>query len=205
LQSDPKSKKFTNENIVLEQVRDVLKAIQIPEDVLSQILVHLKNTHEAEKAFHHETIKSLHNESKKLDKKLDDLLELLLDKSITKTMYDRKHSQLVNRRQEINNLLEQHHSGREKFKMSVATLVTLASKAPELFDRSNTEEKCQLMGYVFSNLELNGAKLQYSLKKLLDMFVSLGSYQEWLPRIKSGVARDDILYVYNYRTYENFS
>lgn len=54
--------------------------------------------------------------------------------------------------------------GDEKFRIAVSTLLMLASKAAEIFDRSTTEEKRQLIGYVFSNLELEGGKLRYALK-----------------------------------------
>ncbi len=100
-------------------------------------------------------------------------------------MYDRKHSQLIQRRHEINQSLEQHHAGDESFKIAVTTLVTLASKAAELFDRSTTKEKRQLIGYVFSNLELEGGKLRYSLKKPFDMFVDLEPYKKWLGYLDS--------------------
>lgn len=95
-------------------------------------------------------------------------------------MYDRKHAQLVQRRYEINELLERHHSGNEQFKMAVSILVTLASKAAELFDRSQTDEKRQLMGYVFSNLELEGEKLRYTLNTPFNYLQDLGDYKEWL-------------------------
>ncbi|MDH5723806.1 MAG: hypothetical protein OEY94_10870 [Alphaproteobacteria bacterium] len=58
-------------------------------------------------------------------------------------------------------------------------MVTLASQAADLFDRSTTEEKRKLIGYVFANLELEGQKLRFSLKKPFDLFVDLTSCQEW--------------------------
>ena len=106
-------------------------------------------------------------------------------------MHDRKYSQLVQRRQEINDLLERHHSGDDPFKMAVSTLVTLASKAYDIFECWAVDEKRQLMGYVFSNLELEGSELQFSLKKPFDLFVDLGSYQEWLPRKGSNLRPGD--------------
>jgi len=96
-------------------------------------------------------------------------------------MYNRKNTQLVNRQHEINTLLEQHHSGNEQFKIALTSLITLASSAYDIFESSTIDEKRQLIGYVFSNLELEGAKLRYTLKKPFDLFVDLTSYQEWLP------------------------
>ena len=100
---------------------------------------------------------------------------------ITKDIYDRKHTQLVNRQHEVGTLLEQHHSGDEQFKIALTNLVSLASKAYDIFERSTNEEKRQLMGYVFSNLGLEGAKLRFSLKPPFNLFTDLTTYQEWLP------------------------
>ncbi len=78
-------------------------------------------------------------------------------------------------------MLERHHSGDEQFRIAVSTMILLASKAAEIFDRSETEEKRQLIGYVFSNLELKGSTLSYSLKKPFNLLVDLASCKEWLP------------------------
>lgn len=35
------------------------------------------------------------------------------------------------------------------------------------------------------NLQMEGAKLRYTLKKPFNLFVDLGSYKEWLPFVES--------------------
>ena len=70
-------------------------------------------------------------------------------------------------------------------------LVMLAYKAAEIFDRSTTNEKRQLMGYLFSNLELEGSKLRYALKTPFNLFINLDGYKEWLPGSDSNQRQDD--------------
>ena len=181
---DPEStnkKIWVKEQDVLNQIKGVFKSIQIPADVLAEILDSLRKTHEAEKEYHHAAIKALHDESKTIDRMLDNLTDRLLDESITRNIYTQKLTQLSNRRQEINLQLEQHHSGNEQFKIALGSLVTLASHAYEIFESSTNEEKRELIGYVFSNLQLEGAKLRYTLSSPFDLFVDLDSYQKWLP------------------------
>lgn len=178
--SDPEKRIWTREVDVLDQIRDVFKSIQIPESIMRDILDQLKKTHDSEKQFHTASIESLNRENTLVTSRLDALLDEYLDKSITKDMYDRKHSQLIQRRQEIQEMLERHHSGDEQFRIAVSTMIMLASKAAEIFDCSQTEEKRQLIGYVFSNLELKGSTLCYSLKKPFNLLVDLASCKEWL-------------------------
>ena len=109
--------------------------------------------------------------------------------SNTKDIYDRKYNQLVQRRIEINELLEQHHEGNENFKIAATALVTLTSKASDIFDCSTTEEKRQLISYVFSNLELEGSKLVYTLKTPFNLFVDIGKCQKWLPEQDSNILK----------------
>ncbi len=189
--ADVKRKVWTNENVALDQIGDIFKSIQIPEDVMAYITEHLKKTHQSEKDFHQSSIKGLRNEADGITKKLDRLLEVLMDESITKDTYNRKHGQLIQRRQEINELLERHHAGDEQFRIAVSTLVTLASKAYDIFERSTIDEKHQLIGYVFSNLQMDGRKLRYTLKAPFNLFVDLVGYKEWLPGPDSNQRPDD--------------
>jgi hypothetical protein len=60
---------------------------------------------------------------------------------ITRDIYDRKHQQIAERQQEINYLLQDSHEADSRFKIALSGLIFLASKAPDLFDRSNNAEK----------------------------------------------------------------
>ncbi len=95
-------------------------------------------------------------------------------------MYHKKHQDMTQRQFEINRKLEGHHEGNDQFKIALSMLVTLASRAWEIFQSSTIDEKRQLMGYVFSNLELEGSTLRYTLRKPFDLFVNLTPNQKWL-------------------------
>ena len=51
--------------------------------------------------------------------------------------------------------------------------------AYDLFESSKIEQKRKLINYVFSNLELKGATLRYSLKKPFDLMVDCTTHSEW--------------------------
>lgn len=104
--SDPEKKIWTREADVLEQIKDVFKAIQMPEGVMQDILDQLKKSHDSEKQFHTASIEALNRESALVSNRIEALMDAFLDKSITKDIYDRKNSQLIQRRQEIHEMLE---------------------------------------------------------------------------------------------------
>jgi hypothetical protein len=69
------------------------------------------------------------------------------------------------------------------FKTTVRTAFGLANKTSELFESLKTSEKRELITFVFLNLSLRGAKLDYELRKPFDMMVNLHRRDEWLPTI----------------------
>ncbi len=183
--SDPAKKLWVKEETVLSQIRAVLSSIRIPEEVMAEITGHLRTSHDAEVAFHHDRIGTLEAESRDLRAKLDRLTDLLLDEGITRDMYDRKHREIAERQRQIGEQLQDSHEADSEFKMALSGLLSLASKAADLFESSNNAEKRSLIGFTFSNLQLEGATLKYSLRKPFDMFVDLNTRQKWLPELDS--------------------
>jgi hypothetical protein len=56
----------------------------------------------------------------------------------------------------------------------------LASRAAELFARSKVEQKRELIAFVFSNLQLRGKKLEFSMRSPFDLMVDRADYSSWL-------------------------
>ena len=105
---------------------------------------------------------------------------LLSQRRITQDEYDRKARQLKERQSEIAMRIEQHQKGEGDFRTTLESLISLASRAAELFERSKPEQKRQLLAFVFSNLRLKGKKLEYSLRSPFDLMVNRASYSSWL-------------------------
>jgi hypothetical protein len=87
---------------------------------------------------------------------------------------------LKERQTEIALRIEQHQKGEGDFRTTLESLISLASRAAELFERSKTEQKRQLLAFVFSNLQLRGKKLEFSMRSPFDLMVNRASYSSWL-------------------------
>jgi hypothetical protein len=178
---NPAKKLWVPEQDVLNQARAVFQRISIPDDTLSAMLDYIRASHEAEKAYHHDHIHELQIESNNLTGKLDRLTDLLLEGHVMQEVYDRKASEVLQRQQQIARELGHGHEADARFKTALSGLVKLAAKTKNLFESSKTEEKRQLIGIVFSNLQLEGSTLRYTLRKPFDLFVDLASIPEWRP------------------------
>ena len=176
----PEKKLFVPESVVLDQVKAVLRTIQLPPKLLDALLAHMKAGHEAENQFHRDAIEGLRREFDRFRDRLATLLDLRLDKSITQDEYDKKARELKERQTEIAARIEQHQKGEGDFRATLESLISLASRAGELFERSNMDQKRQLVAFVFSNLQLRGKKLEYSMRSPFDLMVNRRDHSSWL-------------------------
>lgn len=178
--ADPAKKLFVPEKDVLNQVKAVFKSFHITQEVMESLTEHLKASHEVEKGFHKDAIANLRKEYDITQTRLSTLLDMRLDGSITKSEYDIKARELKERQHELAIMINNHEAGDDSFKTTVESLFSLASRAYEIFMSSKIEQKRQLIAFVFSNLRLRGAKLEYSLRNPFDMMVGRRTHQDWL-------------------------
>jgi site-specific DNA recombinase len=95
--------------------------------------------------------------------------------STTKKATELKHKQTEQRMQ-----IEQHTKGRDEFRTTLKSLISVASRAADIFERSKIEQKRQLIAFVFSNLKLRGKKLEFSLRSPFDLMINRRTYASWL-------------------------
>ena len=178
--AEPDKKLFIPERVVLDQVKAVFRTIQVPPKLLDALLAHMKAGHEAENQFHRDAIEGLRREYDQLRDRLATLLDVRLDRSITQDEYDKKARELRQRQSEIAIRIEDHQKGEGEFRRTLESLISLASRAGELFERSKTDQKRQLLAFVFSNLQLRGKKLEFSLRSPFDLMVNRRDHSSWL-------------------------
>lgn len=81
--------------------------------------------------------------------------------------------------------IEQHGKGRDEFRMTLESLIYLTSRAADIFNSSKTEQKRELIAFVFSNMALRGKKLECTLRSPFDLMVNQATYQSWLGDVDS--------------------
>jgi DNA invertase Pin-like site-specific DNA recombinase len=178
--ADPSKKMFVPEDEVLKQVLAVFRSIKVPEKLLDALLAHMQESHAAEQKFHADEMAALRAEYDRLQGKLATLLDMRLDKSITQSEYDKKARELKQRQTEIALRIERHQQGDGDYRTTLESLISLASRAVELFRRSNADQKRELIAFVFSNLRLKGKKLEFSLRSPFDLMVNRRDHTSWL-------------------------
>ncbi len=180
--ANPQKKLWVKEGMVIEQITKVMRSITLPEENLPETLNYVRSNHEAEKAFHYERIRAMQVEMNDVNAKLNRLTDLLLEGHLTAETYDAKHLELDLRRRNLTTDIARNNSGDSDFKIALSGMLTLMAKSSQIFQSSNIAEKRALLGLVFSNLQLEGSNLRFTLRKPFDQFAKVSECQEWCAR-----------------------
>ncbi len=172
---------YIPEKELLKPVYEVLDAFQnITEEMQKKVVNELKQVNEAEVAFHDKEIKRIQSEYNLTQAKLDNLLNLLIDKSITKTDYDKKFEELKDKQSRLGVELEEYTQADYNYKNTVSTILNISRRARDIFDSSETYEKRAFIGFLLQNPFVEGKKLVFSLKKPWDVVLQLATTTRWL-------------------------
>ncbi len=180
---DIKKKIYVPEDQILKQVSEVFKSIAFPKSMLDEITSYLQQSHEAEKQCHSQKLNSLRKEKDSIKDKINRLLDLHLERLISKEEYHSKKEDLEKQLAKVKTEQEMQENADGGFKDAVVTAFNLDNKASELFESSKTSEKRELINFVFSNLSLRVKNLKYTLRQPFDMMINLQDRAEWLPML----------------------
>lgn len=174
--------KQVTEKYALELVEKALASISMPEEVLVAFKDTLRASVDSKKEFNEQAIKSLELRSNSIQKKIDRLMDLLLegDVSITQDQYNKKNNELRAEQYNINEQIKQYHNADEEYSITLQYMVDIASRANELFKSSGNDKKRRIINIVFSNLYLNGETLEFTMKKPFDKLTNLSKGLNWL-------------------------
>ena len=143
----------------------------------------LKKQKESETEFSKNEMRFLSLELKRNQKKLSNLLDLKIDESITQNEYDKKATELREKQNELTDKINTLNISEEEYSLTLIKLIDISSRAYELFESSEVEQKRQIINFVFTNLKLRGKTLEFELKKPFDVLINLSNCQNrsmWL-------------------------
>lgn len=155
---------YNSENDLLEPVYEVLNGIQLSDTQIKEITDAIRSTSESKNKYHSQAINALRSQYDVLQGQSERMLTLFIDGSITKPVYDKRLKEVKEKQRDIELQLEDHTNADENYSLSATQLLSLAQRAVEIFKRSETEEKRQLLNFVFQNFQLKNKKLLFELR-----------------------------------------
>lgn len=171
---------LTEDNLT-KQFASLFKKMQMPKEVLDDITDTLKNVHHNKSEFRQAHSDKLHKEKEKYQKRIENIYIDWVDRSITKDVYDKYHQQFRKKLSDIEYKEQNLQKAEDDYYLTASCLLELASRASELFESSEVEEKRQLLKLVLQNCELKGKKLEFTLEKPFDTVLHYADRSAWLP------------------------
>ena len=173
-------RQYIREEVVLEQVENIFKAIQIPEDIINKIAKDLKKQKENEMAIREQSLAQLNKDLETAKKRLDTLLKFYLDGKIDEETYIEKSAQLKIEKDELQESIKSCNKADDSFNDMVVKLLRATRNIGDVFCKSsNFALKRQLLKIVIRTLELNGENLGFELASPFDSMLNWGSRRIW--------------------------
>ncbi len=171
--------KLVREETILNQIKDTFKQLSIPEDVLKDLQQRIQQSHDAKMHYHKDAIANIRSQANRVQAQLDELLNMRLNKSITQSEYDEKAKQLREQLYDLNQKEKAHIEADEKYAITVNYLLNLAHRAHDLFESSKVDQKRALINFALSNLQWDGVKLHFELRKPFDAVLAANQSRMW--------------------------
>lgn len=171
---------WLTEDEITEQVGQVFKKMQLPQDVLEDITESLKSVHKGKSEFREIQFKSLTDEKEKYSKRLENLYLDKLDRSITPNEYDKFYNEFREKVEDIDSKLAKLQSAEDNYYLTSNYVLQIANKAYELFKSSEIEEKRQLLKFTLQNLTLDGKIVRFDAQKPFDAIINSSNLETWL-------------------------
>lgn len=174
---------WISESIVLDQVQKAIDAIYVPEDVVKQVLDILRQSSHDQRVEHREVTGILKRQLTMVQGKIDRLMDLLLENSISAEEHREKRNILTQEREILKQQLEMRDNGDDTFRESLESILGVCHRASRIFDSSSDTLKREILNFVLSNLKLRGSTLCYEYRDWFKPFVGFGDRTAWRPKL----------------------
>ncbi|NMB56763.1 hypothetical protein GYA19_02385 [Candidatus Beckwithbacteria bacterium] len=172
---------WLREEELTKQLSQAFESLKMPQKVVDDIVETLKATHKDKSEFHKNLLERYNAEYQKYEDRIEKMYEDKLDGSITESFYDKKRKEYRAKQKDVNKQLAKLHFADEEYYITSEYLLKLASKARELFESSELQEKRLFLKLTLQNLELEGKKVRFDYQKPFDVIANYASRQLWLP------------------------
>ncbi|MDR3550589.1 MAG: recombinase family protein [Candidatus Babeliales bacterium] len=171
--------KWLREETITEQIGLVFKNLQMPPEIMDQIVETLNAVHQDKIDFHNREFDKLTKEQKTITKMMDNLYLDKLKGSITDEEYDRFYHTFQDQASNISIALDQLQDAENNYYITAKYVLNLTNRAYELFVSSEVEERRQLIKLVLSNLRLEGENIVYEALSPFNLILNSTDSNIW--------------------------
>jgi site-specific DNA recombinase len=151
-------------NVRLEQARKIVEELSLPDDWADNILRKLDKEDTAQESEHRAVVQHLRNGKQELEKKLEDLLDLRLDGTITNDEYLGKKNKLVSEKVDLDQKIARAERNHCEWLEPCRQMIKRSKEAKSLFHTDNPREIPTFLKQAGLNWALKENAVQYEAK-----------------------------------------
>lgn len=170
---------WVKESVIIKQIETALEKISISDEDFHKIKTLTQKILELNRSESKQTIMKLHQERTEIEQQIDKLTDLLVKEQIPQDIYNRKYTQLQQRNNDITVDLKAQSTNGKDFEDALLAMLLLCNKGVTIFKSSKTVLKRCLLKAVFSNLQMRGEKLRFTMVSPLSECVNVGGIVKW--------------------------
>jgi len=155
---------WIKEEELLEQIKPTLKGLKLTTEATEKLKRELRTTHEMEKAHYDKYVAIINKKIDAIGQRLRVMYEDRLDGRLAPEEYDEKVEECKAQKKDLLDQYAEHNEADANFNINVSKILSITSRAWELFESSEAEEKTQLLNFVLQNFSLKGKNLLFEAK-----------------------------------------
>ena len=174
------------ESLIMEQIEtEVIGKISIPDEIMDDLQAKVKKMLEGENEQALSNKRRLEAEVKSLKAKESRLVDLLIDGTLTKQMYDAKLEEVKKEQDRLSSLQLKYGQVEENINRMVSNVVDIAGNLVKYFKSYKPAIKNELLNILLYNCRLDGEKAWISLQKPFNFLSEKPDCSFWLGRTDS--------------------
>ncbi len=179
--------KWVDEQVLIAQVIELLKSIQVPKHLLPVLQAEVEKSYEAEQDNYKTNQTRLLNELKLQDDEVKRLFKERSKFNLRPELFEELVRDAETKQKDILQQLEEYSKGDKAFVIGANYLLELAANAVELFtdERSKLEQKRYLLNFIVATTTFDGEKLIFNLKEPFNALLNSNKQSNWLRGLDS--------------------
>jgi len=179
---------YVPEKALLKPVQDVFAQFaNISEELQKRLVTELRKLNDGEKVFQEREINRIRNEYNRTQGRINELINMRLDLSITHDDYDKKLCELKDKQYQLEIEQSEYTKADHQYHIHVGTVFKLSRRIGEIFDSSEIDEKRAILGFILQNPVVEGKKLDFTLRKPFDTVLAVAGCPNVLHRQDSNL------------------
>jgi len=174
--------KYLREESLEAQLTAQLKALEIPAAVYGLLRKPMQDAHAQEKEFRDKAIAVLRRRQDEIQSRQDVLLNLLIEGTVSKDVYNEKYTALQNEKAMILIELEAHKRANERHFEEMETLFSFVQRLADIFTTGDSDRKMTLLKVLASNATLESQKARLNLRPAFAVVAKMGPRSDWQGR-----------------------